>query len=302
MAITRSQSAKLGQNNETRNSSNSAATTSGQEEVLASQLMEDDPSNELETVSVEDSDKFGGGTEGLEGLAPQGTNQQRASEIGMPELPCPWNPSQKYLLFPRAKSLGQRDWPQISYGDHAPEPRWRVCPDQKDPLKSANDHTEDLIKKATGKWEIKGVRPKDDPQYNARVHKPPLSYDHTVGLGALRWTFDEGDEKSWNGLSRDQLHEYAFRCLLVTTRNPICGGQIENDILNGQYRDNVKHVASPVPPLPPILKWGISLGSAASTLARSRSEWSIRHGIGASNTRETVWPSALAGRLRSCIR
>lgn len=74
MAITRSQSAKLKQNNEKGNLSTSIEAESRQEDVLASQFMGNKPSNEPEIVSVEDSNKLRGGMEGLEGLVPQGTN------------------------------------------------------------------------------------------------------------------------------------------------------------------------------------------------------------------------------------
>lgn len=183
--------------------------------------------------------------EKLAGSDPAGQD----GELKMPEIPSPLNPFVKYLQFPPAKTLGQRDWPTISYGELAPKPRWRVCPATTDPTEFDQDNTRDLVKKVTGKWEIKGVRPTDDPRFDKTTHKPPLSHDHEAGLGALIWTFEDGDASAWNGLNRDQLYEYAFRCLWETIQCAPYARQIANNIRRGFYRDAVKHTAIPVPPL-----------------------------------------------------
>lgn len=262
MAVTRSQRAKPSQNEERRDSSSSEAAVTEDVEVTKSSATENEPPKKPEKAAVKESDHLRGGVDDplfrdyAEGLIPKSDSKASASDLRMPELPCPQNPFQKYLRFPPAKTLGDRDWPKISYGVYAPEPRWRVCPDTTDPQQFGKDHTEDLIKKATGKWRMKGVRPNDDPKSNAQTHKPPLGYDYSVGLGALRWTFDEGKKDAWKGLNRDQLHEYAFRCLWETTQRQTYRRQIEKDIRSGPFREGVRNAASPMPPLPSAPKEG----------------------------------------------
>lgn len=183
-------------------------------------------------------------------LSAENNPQRGEGEPKMPEIPSSLNPFVKYLQFPPAKTLGQHDWPKISFGELAPKPRWRVCPATTDPKAFDNDTTQDLIQKAKGKWELKGVRPTDSPKFDPKIHKPPLSYDANVGLGAFDWTFEEGDASAWNGLNRDQLHEYAFRCLWEAIQCAPYLRQIEDDVRRGFYRDAVKHTLVRIPPLP----------------------------------------------------
>lgn len=171
-------------------------------------------------------------------------------EPRMPEIPSSWNPLANYLQFHPAKTLGQRDWPRIYFGEFAPKPRWRLSPGTTNPEDFGRDNTKDLIKKATGKWDVKGVRPADDPKFDKSIHKLPLSYDHQIGLAALDWTFEEGDERDWKGLNQDQLREYAFRCLWETIQSTFYTQQIANHIRRDLYRDAVKHTSVPVPLLP----------------------------------------------------
>lgn len=260
MPITRSQSGKLPQKNGKKDSAGETNPKVDPAKVTKLAGKKRKSKRHTQIAEISNSKLYGGiddsfqlfAQKNLAGSDPAGPND----ELRMPEIPSPLNPFAKYLQFPPAKSLGQRDWPTISYGELAPKPRWCVCPSTTDPKEFDQDNTRDLIKKATGKWEIKGVRPTDDARFDKKTHKPPLSHDPEAGLGSLSWTFEEGNASAWNGLNRDQLHEYAFRCLWETIQCAYSARQIANDIRRGFYRDAVKHTAIPVPPLPKTPKEG----------------------------------------------
>lgn len=262
MAVTRSRSGKLPQKDVKKDVKNDSPggkiSESGRVKVTKSTKEKKKivkPANPEQVTKKADGKPQGGVFDDpfqlyAQGLLAESDPKGTQGEPMMPELPSPVNPFAKYLQLPPAKTLGQRDWPKISLGEFAPQPRWRLCPVVTDPKAFGQDKSGDLIQKATGKWEVKGVRPSHDPQFDKAIHKPPMSYDAEVGLGALSWTFEEGDESAWNGLKRDQLHEYAFRCLWETMGCAFYVRQIENHIRCGFFRDAVKHTAASVPPLP----------------------------------------------------
>lgn len=174
----------------------------------------------------------------------------------MIELPSEQDPKETYIVFPPATSWGDRDWPKICMGNGAPEPRWRVCRVETEPSHSTIDLSPELVRTATGKWDLNGVRPGNNAAFDAQTHNPPQAYDQNVGLGGLCWKFDEGKESDWKGLNRDQLHEYAFRCLQESSLRPICRAQIEEDILCSPLCELVTNTAPAFPPLPKTPKEG----------------------------------------------
>lgn len=253
-----------------KSSSSSEPLETDHVETIDPPVSEDTTPKEPQKAVVRNFSKLLGGADdnsshgyGLRGLVTGTENPAAAEEEeeevhvrqrGLREAPDPTDPTRKYLILPATESLGQRDWPTISYGDNAPEPRWRVMPDPTDPFMYGKDLSMDLIQTATGKYAIKGVLPSWDPKFVQGKHKPPMAFDASVGLGGLLWTFEHGSEDRWNTLSKDALYEFAYRCLEDAIGDPIARDQFRDAIQAGQYREAVCNVEDPLPPLPPAPK------------------------------------------------
>ncbi|KAJ5574145.1 uncharacterized protein N7459_008572 [Penicillium hispanicum] len=159
---------------------------------------------------------------------------------GLDQAQDPANPDRSLWQIPTPPaSLGSRVWPSIWYGDDAPQPRWRVVPDDTDP-ETGRDLAPDLIKTRIAETIISGVFPNGHPR----------SYDSSLGLGGLVWAFDSGPETGWNGLNEEQLYEYAFRCLEEVLKDPTCREQFRIAIRRGNYLEAISNVEDPLPPLP----------------------------------------------------
>jgi hypothetical protein len=107
------------------------------------------------------------------------------------------------LQFRATDSLGERKtWPVISFGKNGPFPRWRLF--QHDPdLPKGRDLALDLIRTHRDRTIIQGL------DHNSH----PKSNDSSIGLGALYWEFQYGTKDTWGDLTKEQLYEFAYKCL-----------------------------------------------------------------------------------------
>lgn len=147
---------------------------------------------------------------------------------------------QTWLELPIPPNKELRKWPLISFGDHAPTPRWRIIRDQPDPA-DGRDLSQDLIRTRTGRTIIDGLRPGDVAR----------SFDSNIGLGGLAWKFDPGVASGWVQLDEAQLYEFAFRCLETALADHGAREQFRNAIFNMSIGNSIAHVEDPLPPIPP---------------------------------------------------
>lgn len=168
--------------------------------------------------------------------------QTESSETlqGLVEVHNPSQIYQKWLELPIPENKNLRKWPRISFGDHAPTPRWRVVKDNTDPAEG-KDVSQDLITTRSGRTIIKGLRP-------GAVAR---SFDSSIGLGGLTWKFDPGPAMGWGQLFDNQLYEFAFRCLEAALSNHVAREQFREVIARMPTGDAIAHVEDPLPPLPP---------------------------------------------------
>ncbi|KAJ5240151.1 hypothetical protein N7468_004770 [Penicillium chermesinum] len=133
-------------------------------------------------------------------------------------------------------AAGDRKWPAIFFGDDAPLPRWKLVALANPP--DADDLEHQLITTYDDKTHIPGV--------HRGSH--PMSYDGKIGLGALDWELEYGPESGFNGFSKEEVYEVAFRCLVDATYDFLCREEIRAWI----SRQKWFHVANVDDPLPPI--------------------------------------------------
>ncbi|KAJ6167025.1 hypothetical protein N7470_002472 [Penicillium chermesinum] len=146
-----------------------------------------------------------------------GERLPRAS-TGFVRVPHPTDKDKHVLQFPMTESLrdaaGDRKWPAIFFGDDAPLPRWKLVALANPP--DADDLEHQLITTYDDKTHIPGV--------HRGSH--PMSYDGKIGLGALDWELEYGPESGFNGFSKEEVYEVAFRCLVDATYDFLCREEI----------------------------------------------------------------------------
>ncbi|KAJ5290318.1 uncharacterized protein N7443_010571 [Penicillium atrosanguineum] len=179
---------------------------------------------------------------------------------GLPKMAHPRKAGEEMLVIPPTTSIflegNPGAWPIIYVGDDAPCPRVRFSLDPKDP-NEGKDLSKDLIKKATGKWEIPGAVPTGDvrlspthAKYKAE-YKAPRAFDSTIGLGGLQWVFDAGNNEAyWNGFTKDQIIEFMYRSVEEIMGDWVSRDQLRQSIKSGPLQKQVQYVEDPLPPLP----------------------------------------------------
>lgn len=158
---------------------------------------------------------------------------------GLVEVHNPSQIDQKWLELPIPPNKELCKWPRISFGDHAPTPRWRIVKDDTDPAEG-RDVSQDLIKTRSGRTIIKRLRP------GAVAH----SLDTSIGLSGLAWKFDPGSAMGWGQLSDGELYEFAFRCLEAALGSQVARQQLREAITKMPLGDAIAHVEDPLPPIP----------------------------------------------------
>ncbi|KAJ5808572.1 hypothetical protein N7474_009841 [Penicillium riverlandense] len=99
--------------------------------------------------------------------------------------------------------LGCLLWPKVGFGDEAPYPRWLVT---KNPE----------INGSSGLFETQIL----SEQLSSVVSSSSSKTNLDGGLHGLIWVFDAGPSSGWNNLKKDQLYEYAYKCLEDALGNP----------------------------------------------------------------------------------
>ncbi|KAL4820771.1 hypothetical protein BDW67DRAFT_71942 [Aspergillus spinulosporus] len=148
-------------------------------------------------------------------------------ELGLPEL----NREPKPALNP-VNGIPSTRFPRVYLGDNAPTPRWLLRP----------------VSPVTG-HELTHYSSSESGYSSASGSSrlPPL--------GRLRWEFDPGSAAK-HGQDGTRLHDYAYRYLQNSLRDPIVREEIRNMIWNSQYAPVVANVEDPlpIPPPPPHFK------------------------------------------------
>ncbi|KAJ5933318.1 hypothetical protein N7454_005647 [Penicillium verhagenii] len=150
------------------------------------------------------------------------------------------NPPRNVMQFHATDSLGKRaiPWPVISFGPDGPMPRWRLWEHQPD-LPLGRDLALDLIRTHRDRTVIRGL--------NHNSH--PRSNDSSIGLGALYWDFEAGPENTWTGLTREELYEFAYKCLEDALNDYISRHEFRLAIKSANLR-SIANVEDPLPPIP----------------------------------------------------
>lgn len=143
------------------------------------------------------------------------------------------------IQFRTTNSLGERkSWPVISLGKEGPCPRWRLFQHEAD-LPNGKDLALDLIRTHRDRTIIRGL------DHNSH----PKSNDSSIGLGALYWDFQAGTEDTWDGLTRKELYEFAYKCLEDALNDYQSRTEIRL-LLKQINLSVVANVEDPLPPLP----------------------------------------------------
>ncbi|KAL4764265.1 uncharacterized protein BDW70DRAFT_156920 [Aspergillus foveolatus] len=150
-------------------------------------------------------------------------------ELGLPEL----NREAKPALNP-IDGIPPTRFPRVYLGDNAPTPRWLIRP--VGPVtspESAHNLSSDsgYVSASSGYSSASG----------SSRHPP---------LGRLRWEFDPGPAAK-HGQDETRLHEYAYRYLQNSLRDPIVREEMSNMIWNSPYAPVVANVEDPLPIPPP---------------------------------------------------
>ncbi|KAJ5552125.1 hypothetical protein N7494_001503 [Penicillium frequentans] len=143
------------------------------------------------------------------------------------------------IQFRATDSLGKRKaWPVISLGKEGPFPRWRLFQHVPD-LPKGRDLALDLIRTHRERTIIRGL------DHNSH----PKSNDSSIGLGTLYWDFQAGTKDTWGGLTKNELYEFAYKCLEDALND--YQSRTEIRLLLKQVKLSVvANVEDPLPPLP----------------------------------------------------
>lgn len=141
-------------------------------------------------------------------------------------------------MFTPTNKLGERDWPQISFGYDGPLPRWVI--QESDQPVDLRDLSLDLIRTHEMRTHIRKVLKGD------RV----ISGAADLGLGALEWKFEPGSSKLRKGLSKEQLYEYAYICLLNALNDFSTRDMFREAIARAKLK-SIRYVEDPLPRPPP---------------------------------------------------
>lgn len=144
----------------------------------------------------------------------------------------------EFLVFTPTSNLGKRDWPQISFGSDGPLPRWVI--EESDQPVDARELNLDLIRTHEMRTHIRRVL-KD-----ANIQSGASEY----GIGSLEWKFEPGSSKLRKGLSKEQLYEYAYLCLLDAL-NDFNSRDMFRDAIARAKLKSIRHVEDPLPRPPP---------------------------------------------------
>lgn len=123
--------------------------------------------------------------------------------------------------------------PSIQLGEYGFAPRWVVVPaSPESQLKPHDDIT---------------VQP---PTESLSARNSPSSSSSSPKMATLVWKFEPGRERFWDGLTEEELHEYAYKFLERAMRYPKFRDQFREHIRVGSHAHLVEDVEDCLPPLP----------------------------------------------------